>query len=156
MNKLPRISPLLATTVLVFSTMSSSFAETGDVLIRSTAITTSNNASSDTLGLDVGNATSIAVDGTYFVTPNIGVNLLATILNVEVKAKGLGSLGSVDLLPPILTVQYHFSPDDQVRPYVGVGINYNHFYHYSGTLKAVNAEIMTQLDLLHRRVWTTC
>ena len=24
---------------------------------------------------------------------------------------------------------------------MGVGINYNHFYHYSGTLKAVNAEI---------------
>ena len=141
MNKLPRISPLLATTVLVFSTMSSSFAETGDVLIRTTVITTSTNASSNTLKLDAGNSTSVVVDGTYFLTPNIGIDLLATFLNTKISAQGLGSLGSVDLLPPILTLQYHFAPEGQVRPYVGAGINYNHFYNYSGTLKAINAKI---------------
>lgn len=141
MNKLTSLASWLATIALTFSMISSSFAQTGDIVIRTTVITASTHASSRTLRLDVGNATSVAVDGTYFVTPNIGINVLATFLNTEVKAKSLGSLGSVDLLPPIFTVQYHFAPEGQIRPYAGLGFNYNHFYRYSGTLKTVNAKI---------------
>lgn len=141
LNKLTGLAPWVVTAILAFSMISSSFAETGDVLIRTTVIGVSTHGSSQTLGLDVGNDTSVALDGTYFVAPNIGINLLATFLNTEVRAKTPGSLGSVDLLPPILTVQYHFAPQDVIRPYVGVVFNYNHFYRYSGALKTVNAKI---------------
>ncbi len=37
-------------------------------------------------------------------------------------------LGSVWLLPPTLTAQYHFLPDGAIKPYVGAGINYTIFY----------------------------
>jgi outer membrane protein len=37
-------------------------------------------------------------------------------------------LGDVWLLPPTLTLQYHFNPKGQVSPYVGAGINYTIFY----------------------------
>ncbi|PKO50305.1 MAG: OmpW family protein, partial [Betaproteobacteria bacterium HGW-Betaproteobacteria-20] len=33
-------------------------------------------------------------------------------------------LGSVNLLPPTLTAQWHFNPDQTFDPYVGAGINY--------------------------------
>jgi outer membrane protein len=36
-------------------------------------------------------------------------------------------LGSVDLLPPTLTLQWHFMPDQSFDPYVGAGVNYTYF-----------------------------
>ena len=45
-------------------------------------------------------------------------------------AKGRDALNGVDplastwVLPPTLTVQYHFLPEAKIRPYVGAGINY--------------------------------
>jgi outer membrane protein len=33
-------------------------------------------------------------------------------------------LGSLDLLPPTLTAQYHFMPENTFRPYVGAGLSY--------------------------------
>ena len=114
-------------------------------LIRATAIGVITDASSNSvaaggLDLDLDNDLRFAVDGTYFVTPNIGVNVLATFLNFEVRSAGV-SLGSVDVLPPIVTVQYHFLPDAQLRPYVGVGVNYNHFSGESGLLDIIDAEV---------------
>lgn len=110
-------------------------------LVRTTVIGVLTNASSPTLGLDVRNTTDVALDVTYFLTPNVAIDVLATFLNTEVSAKGLGSLGSVDLLPPIVTAQWHFAPQAQVRPYVGIGFNYNHFSRESGTLNAIHAKI---------------
>ncbi|MFM2408916.1 MAG: hypothetical protein RL358_1658 [Pseudomonadota bacterium] len=37
-------------------------------------------------------------------------------------------LGTVGVLPPTLTVQYHFMPDATIRPYAGAGLNYTRFY----------------------------
>jgi len=38
-------------------------------------------------------------------------------------------LGHVWLLPPTLTLQYHFHPSPVWKPYVGVGANYTIFYN---------------------------
>jgi outer membrane protein len=32
------------------------------------------------------------------------------------------------VLPPTLTLQYHFAPEGRIRPYVGAGVNYTLFY----------------------------
>lgn len=94
------------------------------------------STSSGAFGLNLSNEPDLTVDATYYVTPNIGVNVLATFLNFEVNSKALGnkSLGSVDLLPPIFSLQYHFMPNGKIRPYVGVGFNYNFFSNESGDL----------------------
>ena len=144
MNKLTRGMRWVAGATLAFCMVSPAFAQVaGDPLwlVRTTVIGVLTNASSRTLGLDVKDTTDVALDITYFATPNIGLNLLATFLNTEVTAKGFGSVGSVDLLPPILTVQWHFAPQAQVRPYVGIGFNYNHFSRESGTLSAIHTKI---------------
>jgi len=68
------------------------------------------------------------LDVTYFFTKHIAAELL---LGLPVKhdvtiAAGpfAGPIGSFKHLPPTLTLQYHFMPDAQFRPYLGVGINY--------------------------------
>lgn len=72
------------------------------------------------------------LDFSYFFTNNIAAELILATVNHDVKAKGtaLGDvpLGDVWLLPPTLTVQYHFTPDATFRPYVGAGVNYTIFW----------------------------
>ena len=41
----------------------------------------------------------------------------------EIKSNGT-KIGGFRHLPPTLTLQYHFTPEADLRPYVGVGVNY--------------------------------
>lgn len=68
------------------------------------------------------------VDISYFFTPNIAAELILTYPQKHnVKLNG-GVIGSLRHLPPTLTAQYHFMPNDTaIRPYVGAGINYTNF-----------------------------
>ena len=52
--------------------------------------------------------------------------LAFTKLDARVTSSAVGAFdaGSCKALPPTLTVQWHFLPDGQFRPYVGAGINY--------------------------------
>ena len=72
-------------------------------------------------------------DITYFWTKNIASELiLATSkhdMGVVNTAIGDVNLGDVWVLPPTLTVQYHFMPEQTFRPYVGAGLNYTFFYN---------------------------
>lgn len=74
-------------------------------------------------------------DFTYFFTPNIAAELIAaaprhrvTLRNSSLTPGGELPLGDTNLLPPTLTAQYHFLPDQAFSPYVGVGINYTWFF----------------------------
>lgn len=73
------------------------------------------------------------LDFTYFWTKNIASELiLATTphdMGVVNSAAGNLNLGDVWLLPPTLTMQYHFNPEGKIRPYAGAGINYTFFYN---------------------------
>jgi outer membrane protein len=72
------------------------------------------------------------LDISYYITKNIAAELiLATGSKHDVKIRGdalatVGNqhLGSVDALPPTLTAQWHFNPDQTFDPYIGAGINY--------------------------------
>lgn len=68
------------------------------------------------------------LDFTYFFTKNIAAELIlaTTQHSVEVKDSTGGDLdlGTVRTIPPVLTLQYHFMPDQKISPYVGAGINY--------------------------------
>jgi outer membrane protein len=68
------------------------------------------------------------LDITYMMTKNIGAELSLGLTRVKLKTD-FGNLGSVGAAPPILTLQYHFSPDKKIRPYVGAGLNYTYFYN---------------------------
>jgi len=74
------------------------------------------------------------VDFTYFFTPHIAAEAVVATTPHNVTAvntaAGQVDLGDVWLLPPTVTLQYHFLPEsDTFRPYVGAGINYTTFYN---------------------------
>ena len=80
------------------------------------------------------------IDATYFVTPNIGLNLIAGTsrhsVSVDLNSTFAGALGTpsvnagkVSLLPPTLTVTYHPLPASRINPYVGAGVNWTLFYN---------------------------
>ena len=72
------------------------------------------------------------LDFTYYFTENIAAELILGTTNHDVKAVntalGKVNLGDVWLLPPTLTLQYHFNIND-FKPYVGAGVNYTIFYN---------------------------
>lgn len=77
---------------------------------------------------DADNAFVPEVDVTYFMTENWALELIAATSPHDLKLKN-SALGDVDLgdswiLPPTLTLQYHFTPDNKFSPYLGAGINY--------------------------------
>jgi outer membrane protein len=74
------------------------------------------------------------LDFTYFLTHNVALEIIlaTTPHNVTATNTAVGQvdLGSVWLLPPTLTMQYHFMPENKgFRPYLGAGINYTHFFN---------------------------
>ena len=83
--------------------------------------------------VDVDNAYVPELDFTLFFTPNIAAELILATAKHTATAVGtdLGDveLGSVWLLPPTLTLQYHLAPEAVVSPYFGVGGNLTFFYN---------------------------
>jgi len=68
------------------------------------------------------------VDFSYFFTENIAAELIVATSKHDLKLNNSNSgnldLGDTWLLPPTLTLQYHFTPDNKFSPYLGAGINY--------------------------------
>jgi len=105
-----------------------------DWLIRARVINVAPDVSASLAGLDVDDQTTAELDFTYFINKNVGVELILATTRHEVTLNG-ASLGKVSVLPPTLTLQYHFNPDSTFKPYVGAGVNYTRFYNVGlGTL----------------------
>lgn len=81
---------------------------------------------------DVSNTLVPELDFTYFFTQNIAAELILATSKHDVTAHGttLGEVdvGSVWVLPPTLTLQYHFTNFQSFKPYVGAGVNYTMYY----------------------------
>ncbi|MCI5060032.1 MAG: outer membrane beta-barrel protein [Alphaproteobacteria bacterium] len=79
---------------------------------------------------DADNAIVPEFDISYFFTNHIAAELiLATSphdLTLKDRPGGAADLdlGDTMILPPTLTLQYHFTPDNKFSPYLGAGINY--------------------------------
>ena len=133
-------SIILAAAAVAAVAATPAYAEQGDVLVRTRAIIVAPTEDSSGVkpafpndGVSVTNSFAPEVDFTYFVTDNIGLELIAATTKHDVKGKGglkaVGELVDTWVLPPTLTLQYHFTPKARVRPYVGVGLNYTLFYN---------------------------
>lgn len=83
----------------------------------------------DAANVDVSTAVVPELDFTYFFDENWAAELiLATAKhNVDVDLGTGVDLGHVWILPPTLSLQYHFT-GGTVKPYLGAGINYTFFY----------------------------
>ncbi|WP_291869143.1 OmpW family outer membrane protein [Maribacter sp.] len=103
------------------------------VRLRALVVSPDESATIEAIGGDVDISTSVIpeLDITYFFTKNIAAELVLGTTKHDVEAvetaAGNIDLGSVWLLPPTLTVQYHFT-GGALKPYLGAGINYTIFY----------------------------
>lgn len=135
--------PVLAAALTMAAATLPAHAEkaAGDLLVRGRVIHVKpDEGSSLKLGTSaiaghaaVSNSTVPELDFSYFFTDNIAAELILGTTHHDVAAKGspLGAsvdLGDVWLLPPTLTVQYHFNPKGKISPYIGAGVNYTIFY----------------------------
>ena len=116
--------------------------EAGDWLIRGRVINVNPNVQSGTLfinsadqgtkGVDIDADTGPELDITYMLSANLGLELILGYSQHTVTGEKswavLGDVIETKVLPPTLTLQYHFMPNATVRPYVGAGINYTYFF----------------------------
>ena len=101
-------------------------SQTNSTYASPTATTFYGNANAK---LEVDSNTIPELDISYYFTKNIAAELilaLGTRHDVNVSSSGAvaAALGSVNLLPPTLTAQWHFMPDQTFDPYVGAGVAY--------------------------------
>lgn len=84
------------------------------------------------LAADVGSSTRPTITAEYFFSPNLGLELLASLpFDHDISVNGVQA-GSTKHLPPTLSLQYHFN-GERVSPFIGAGINYTLFFDSEST-----------------------
>lgn len=110
-------------------------AQTWQVRLRGVSVQPIEKSDVSAIGGDVNISNSFIpeLDFTYFFNKNVAAELILGTTKHKVvdekSALGDVDLGSVWLLPPTLTLQYHFYPTKSLKPYVGAGLNYTIFYN---------------------------
>lgn len=67
----------------------------------------------------------LTFNGTYMLTPNWGVEVLASLpFKHDVGTSLAGNIGEVKHLPPTVSAQYHFPIGQNNSFYIGAGLNY--------------------------------
>lgn len=70
---------------------------------------------------------------TYYLNKNLALELFCCFDKVHVQGEGgiagFGDIASTWIFPPILTAQYHFDGMGAFRPYLGVGVEYIHYFN---------------------------
>lgn len=112
----------------------------GDVLVRVGVAHVAPDADSDPVPgfgaaskVDVDSASSLGLNFTYMLTDNIGAQVLAAWpfkhdIEGAGSIAGAGKVAETKHLPPTVTLQWHFAPQSNIRPFVGAGINYTNFF----------------------------
>lgn len=114
---------------------SQAVAQESPWLVRARAVNIATDNKSDAFGsvaadqIHAQSKTIPEVDISYFFTKNIAAELILTYPQVHDVTVGGSKIGTFTHLPPVLTAQYHFSPDSKISPYVGAGINYTRIWN---------------------------
>ena len=110
--------------------------QAGDWLIRGRIIDVipQEDSSTSVAGGEIGVDADIVpeLDFSYFITPNIAAELILATSKHKLDGKGTLTgtpIGDAWIVPPTLTLQYHFMPDQAFKPYVGAGVNYSWFWN---------------------------
>ncbi|WP_299869429.1 OmpW family protein [uncultured Hoeflea sp.] len=109
------------------------------VRLRALGVITDDKGSVDQIpgsGLSYSDSVTPELDISYFFTDNIAAELILGTTKANINGTGtiagLGQVGEVWVLPPTVTLQYHFTDFGAFKPYVGAGVNYTIFYEQDG------------------------
>ncbi len=126
------------------------------IRLRALGVLTRNSGSVDQVpgsGVKVSDAVVPELDISYFFTRNIAAELILGATRHDVTGTGVPATAGLDvgkawLLPPTLTLQYHFTELGAFKPYIGGGVNYTVFFSQSAGNAFNNAgTIITSSDL---------
>lgn len=138
MKKISYFAVLTAICLMVNSPVAMARSAGYDWIVRARALNVKADGNShvSTLGghVDVTSDQTPELDFTRFINQNWAAELILATTKHDVSAKGSAAgdklgIGSVKLLPPTLTLQYHFRPQETFRPYAGAGLNYTFFFN---------------------------
>lgn len=82
-------------------------------------------------GVSITDSAIPELDISYFLTRNIAAELILGVTRHDIQGAGTLAgtrIGSTWILPPTLTLQYHFDGFGPIKPYVGAGVNYSVFF----------------------------
>lgn len=118
-----------ATAAVVLLSSAANAYDTGDWLLR-VGVGNVDPKSNNAVVVGVDSGTAVVFNGTYFFSPNLGFEILAsTPFSHDIKLAATGAkIGETKHLPPTFSLQYHFIPDGAFRPYAGAGLNYTLFF----------------------------
>lgn len=124
--------------------------EKGDWLVRvGVAQVDPKSGNNEVVSVDSG--TAVNINGSYFLSSNLAVEVLAsTPFSHDIKlADGGAKVGETKHLPPTVSLQYHFNSNSAFRPYVGAGVNYTLFFdeETTGALEGTSLELDGSLGL---------
>ncbi len=125
-----RVSVLAAAALLAVA--GSAQAAAGDIVLRARVLQLdpANESYGPSLAdnvVSVSSRTIWEIDASYFLTPNVALEIIATTPPKHTVYLGGTRIGTLRHLPPTLTAQYHIAPTNPtVRPYIGFGVNFTH------------------------------
>lgn len=156
MRRTLKLLALSSALVAAFPAVAQQAEREGNWMVRARAVSVDTANGSTPIGalgvpanaIHVENKIIPELDISYFFTKNIAAELILTVPqkhDVKVKQSVLGAFdaGHFYLLPPTLTLQWHFNPEGSFRPYVGLGVTYS---DYSGTQLSVPGVAKLKLD----------
>ena len=146
---------LLSVAVLALLAIPAQAHEKGDFIMRVGvgSVDPTSTAYSDPVDdvvVKVDSAESVTLTGTYMMTDNWAIDLLAAwpfTHDVRVFSEGtLVDFAETKQLPPTLSLQYHFMPQSKFQPYAGLGLNYTRFYDTEVSSEVAAQGITVDID----------
>lgn len=124
---------------LALTATSANAIQEGDWILRFGLSNVSPNDSSGDFSGSAGSGASVnsntqpSINLTYMIQNNIGIEVLGALpFKHDISATGAlasaGKVATTKQLPPTVSVQYHFAPTSNARPYAGLGLNYTTFF----------------------------
>lgn len=130
------VSTLLATSIAVLGSSQVMAYEAGDIMVKAGVIHVAPKDDSGFGDVKVKSDTQLGLTGTYMVTSQIGIELLAaTPFKHSIEVDG-DRIATTKQLPPTLSAQYY--PMDSAsawQPYIGAGLNMTLFFDEAGAVK---------------------
>jgi len=141
------LTPISLGLCLGATSFSAQAIQQGDMFMRFTATQVAPNDDSSgftgaaTVSPEVGDSTTLGATFVYMMSNNLGFEVLAALpFEHDVTVEGMGKVGSTKQLPPTVSVQYYFNPEEKFRPYVGAGLNYTVFFNDT-TIDALGGDL---------------
>lgn len=115
-----------AMAVAVAAAVPAAHAAEGDTILRLRAIQIDPDVDSNIPGLDVDDNLTGEIAITSFLSPHWAIDLGVSWSEHDILING-SNVGTAELWPVNLILQFHFTREGPIRPYIGAGVNYTRF-----------------------------